>query len=447
MDFRGQAYHRNDADCDLAHSGWERRVLMDRAKARAIAMRCAVVIVAIGMLAYIIHYSLGQFSTTLTTLPTQEITDYTLLGAEVYLFRDERVIWGESFAPVLYTYRDGERVPKDATYAVAYPRVGASAAEIAALQEQLDSIEAQIALLEDSDRAGSLITSLRDNQEAITQSFYRVLENIAAGGYLGAQSESQTLLSHISTHGMLTGQQNAKDMIAALEEQRQMLLQAWGGTEVTYVSPYGTNFVHDCDGYESVFDYALVETMTASDFRAMTEASPASTQGAVGKMINSHVWYAAMPMNEDNAARFEVGGTYTFTFIDNDGTELPLHLVRKLDGQGKEDDVLIFSCDRTPKNFSFLRTQRVQSVVEQVTGYRVPVEALREHNGEKGVYVLSDSSVEFRRITIVRQGSGYYIVQTAEQDAAGGAGMAKYLQYGDLIITAGRDLYIGKMYG
>ena len=48
---------------------------MDRIKARAIAMRAAVVLVAIGMLVYVVHYCLGQFSTTLTTLPTQEITD------------------------------------------------------------------------------------------------------------------------------------------------------------------------------------------------------------------------------------------------------------------------------------------------------------------------------------------------------------------------------------
>ena len=72
---------------------------------------------------------------------------------------------------------------------------------------------------------------------------------------------------------------------------------------------------------------------------------------------------------------------------------------------------------------------------------------MREYNGEKGVYVLSDSSVEFRRVTIVRSAIGYYIVQTYEQDAQGGAGIAKYLRYGDLIITAGRDLYVGKMYG
>ena len=420
---------------------------MDRAKARSIATRCAVVLVAIGMLVYVIHYALGQFSTTLTTLPTQEITDYTVLNAEVYLFRDEQVIPCDATAPVRHMYRDGKHVPKDATYAVSYPKAGASAQEVAALQAQLDDIAAQIALLEDSKQAGSLITSLKESQASVKQSYYRVLENLAAGGYVGAGVESQTMLSHISTYSMLVKPNRSEVMISYLENQRQSLIEAWGGTPVAHVSPFGTNIVHDCDGYEGVFDYSRIADMTVSDFYAMTEAAPASTAGTVGKMINSHTWYAAIPMNEDNAARFEVGSTYKFAFVDNDGVELPLTLVRKLIGEGKRDGVLIFSCERTPGGFSFLRNQRVQAVVEQVTGYRVPVEALREHNGEKGVFILADSSVEFRRVSIVREGVGYYIVQTYEQDAAGGWGMAKYLRYGDLIITAGRDLYIGKMYG
>lgn len=420
---------------------------MDRAKARSIAMRCAVVLVAIGMLVYVVHYLLGQFSTTLTTLPTQEITDYTLLNAEVYLFRDEQVVTGDATSPVCYPYRDGERVPKDATYAVGYAKAGATAEEAAALQAELNSISAQIALLEDSKKAGSLITSLTQSQASVTQSYYGVLENIAAGNYAGAGVESQTLLSHISTYGMLMGPGKADEMISYLVGQRQSLLDAWGGTQVPYVATHSTNFVHGCDGYESVFDYSRVMEMTAQEFYSMTQAAPVSTAGTVGKMINSHTWYAAIPMNEDNAARFTVGDAYEFSFIDNDGVALTLTLERKILGEGKQNGVLVFSCDRTPKDFSFLRTQRVQSVVEQVTGYRVPMEALREHNGEKGVYILHDSSVEFRRVSIVREGAGYYIVQTWEQDAAGGAGIAKYLQYGDLIITAGRDLYIGKMYG
>ncbi|MBQ2807171.1 MAG: hypothetical protein IJF08_08975 [Clostridia bacterium] len=420
---------------------------MDRTKARNIALRCSVVLVAIGMLVYMIHYSLGQFSTTLSTLPTQEITDYTILSAEVYVFRDEQVIRGESDAPVHYMYRDGERVPRDAVYAVTYPKAGAPATDVAALQQRLDDIGAQIALLEDSDKAGSLITSLKENQASIKQSYYRVLNELSAGIYQNALPESRDLLSYMSTYGLLTGEHSSDQMIDVLKAQRQEMLDAWGGTQIGWQSDHSANFVHKCDGYESVFDYAGIMDMAIEDFYAMTEAEPASTAGTVGKMINSHTWYAAIPMSEENALRFTEGSAYTFSFIDNDGLELSLTLQKKLSATEQHQGVLIFSCEQTPPGFSFLRTQRVQSVVDEITGYRVPTEALREHNGEKGVYILEDSSVEFRRISVVREGAGYYIVQTFEQDAMAGAGKAKYLQRNDLIITAGRDLYIGKMYG
>ena len=419
---------------------------MDRTKARNFALRCSVVLLAIGIMVYVIHYCLGQFSTTLSTLPAQEITDYTILNTQAYVFRDEQVIMGSTDAPVHYLFRDGERVPSDAIYAVSYPRAGADAQEIAALQQRLDQIGEQIELLEDS-KSGSMITSLKENQAALVQSYYQVLGDLAAGTYSQVLPESKNLLSYMSAYGMLAEKYNSAQMIASLGLQRTALLEAWGGTQTRWVADHGTNFAHKCDGYESVFDYESVMSMTTNEFYAMTEASPASTSGAIGKMINSHVWYAAMPMNEDQADYFTEGDTYTFTFVDNDDKQLSLTLERKIESTDKRDGVLVFSCMQTPEDFSFLRTQRVRSVVRELTGYRVPTEALREHEGEKGVYILEDSSVEFRRVSIVREEVGYYIVQTYEQDAAAGSGKAEYLRRNDLIITAGRDLYIGKMYG
>lgn len=418
---------------------------MDRIKARNFALRCSVVLVAIGMLVYVVQYCLSNFATTLTTLPAQEITEYTVLSAEAYLFRDEQVITGAQ-APVMYPYRDGERIPKDAVYAVTYPKAGADAAEIAALQGKLDDIHAQIVLLEDS-KADSLIASLAQSEQTVKDSYYQILESLAAGTYLSAGAESGNLLSYMSTYGMLFDKQDSGAMIAGLRSRRSALISAWGGVQTEYRTDKSTNFYHECDGYEAVFDYGRVMDMSADDFYAMIASAPASTAGTVGKMVHDHTWYAAIPMNEDELASFAVGNAYQFTFTDNDGQALALTLERVIEGNGKQDSIAIFSSDSAPAGFSFLRTQRVQSVTEQITGYRVPTEALVTHNGEKGVYVLDDSHVDFRRVTIVREGTGYYIVQTAEQDKESGAGMAKYLQRNDLIITGGRDLYVGKRYG
>ena len=54
--------------------------------------------------------------------------------------------------------------------------------------------------------------------------------------------------------------------------------------------------------------------------------------------------------------------------------------------------------------------------------------------------------VEFRRVTVIGEGRGYYIVATYESDAnEGSISKTPYLYVNDLIITSGNDLYDGKL--
>jgi hypothetical protein len=81
-----------------------------------------------------------------------------------------------------------------------------------------------------------------------------------------------------------------------------------------------------------------------------------------------------------------------------------------------------------------------------LSGYRVPSESLRTVNGERGVYILVGNVVEFRRVTVIGEGRGYYIVATYESDAEeGSVSKTPYLYINDLIITSGNDLYDGKL--
>ena len=79
---------------------------------------------------------------------------------------------------------------------------------------------------------------------------------------------------------------------------------------------------------------------------------------------------------------------------------------------------------------------------------------MAEQDGEKGVYILVGTVVEFRRITKKHEGDGYYIVNTLEKEreenelnAATGniVSDTPYLNVNDLIITSGNDLYHGKL--
>ena len=62
-----------------------------------------------------------------------------------------------------------------------------------------------------------------------------------------------------------------------------------------------------------------------------------------------------------------------------------------------------------PQNFSYLRVQDVSVELAQYRGYRIPISALRYHEGMTGVYTLAGGYVMFRQIDVIYEGNGYVI--------------------------------------
>jgi hypothetical protein len=87
----------------------------------------------------------------------------------------------------------------------------------------------------------------------------------------------------------------------------------------------------------------------------------------------------------------------------------------------------------------------VRITLGSTSGYRVPREAVHTVGEDVGVYVLVGNVIEFRRITVIGEGDGYYIVSTYERDLEDSlTSQTPYLNINDLIVTSGNDLYDGK---
>ena len=97
-----------------------------------------------------------------------------------------------------------------------------------------------------------------------------------------------------------------------------------------------------------------------------------------------------------------------------------------------------------PQGFSWSRVQQIELLVSEITGLRVPDAAVREEKGIKGVYILSSSQVVFRRIKIIYEGEGYYVVAPRDPEAEN---YKEYLDSGDQIIISVSDgeLYSGRI--
>ena len=135
--------------------------------------------------------------------------------------------------------------------------------------------------------------------------------------------------------------------------------------------------------------------------------------------------------------------------------DLSLNIVRALDYFGIYQFIQYIPDidEHDPAEHTYLRCrQTAELVVDSWSGLRVPKEAVRmvtvtyedkttgqtvEEN-RLGVYALVGGRVEFKRIEVVTEGGGYYVVRAA------GSGSSA-LRAGDEIIIQGTGLYDGQL--
>ena len=141
--------------------------------------------------------------------------------------------------------------------------------------------------------------------------------------------------------------------------------------------------------------------------------------------------------------KYDVGKSYPITFEDNSDVCLALSLERIVDDTMDDDSLLVFCCTEIPLDFEFLRCQNISIASEEYKGYKVPKASMRlSPEGELGVYVLSGTTVSFKKIDIVYEGDNYVISALRETY---GENANEYLNLNENIIVEGKELYDGKI--
>lgn len=394
----------------------------------------------LSILVYTLYHVLSGSSGGLMTTPVQQITDREILGGTGYLFRDETVLYAEEPALVQELAKSGTKVAKGMP--LAELRFGYDKEELADLQSTLDLLNRRISILEESilpsDVNLSQAEAYRKDAAAASLAIRRALQE---GDWTALAELEDSMLIAVNRYAYLTGEADAlKETLADLRELRTRLLAPLATTlSNTAASGYFYSRSH-VDGYETLFTADALAGLTPSGLDALTATDPLPAEGfAVGKMAYSYRWYLAVKA-EISPDLFEPGERYGVTFPESGDKTLSMTLDRIATEQGSDECLLILYSDDVPSDFRFLRAQNVQLSLSACSGYYIPESALREENGVLGVYIFEESTVRFRRIHVLYYGDGYCI---AEEKGDRGE---DYLDLYDILITAGKNLYDGKVY-
>ncbi len=371
----------------------------------------AVALASVGLVFYFGYHFVRSLTYDVTTATAYDITESEYRRATGYIFRSDAAVITHSSGTPDYKKPDGARVGIEEELCDIYSTVSED------VRTRISEIDREIELIESSLGTGVIHTGLPEALAESKENYAELLRLLAKGDYSSAAALSDSFLSSLQRIDVLErGGDDAEARLAILKGERSSLISTYGKKTATLKSKSVGYFFRDCDGYESIFDPALLGEMTVGTFKELVGTEPADVSDAIGKMVSDPKWYLCIPLESDAADGFTEGKKYNIVFNDNGARSLEMTLERLVldlddhDGDGdRAEALLIFMSKEMPREFSYLRVQDVSVELAEYSGYRIPITALRYHEGMTGVYTLAGGYVMFRQIDVIYEGSGYVI--------------------------------------
>lgn len=395
-------------------------------------------ILGVVMILITVYHSTDGFTTLIDVEPASMVHETESMTFTAYMLKDEKVLTSYYTGGVLYHVKNAGRVnPGDVLADVYSDPIDEN------VRKRAEALDLCIEILEKS--------LIKDNFTAgepskvtgeLSQLYYEIMSAISSGNASIISSNYGELLTLLNKMYSYAGNGAAvKQMLEEYKAERAALAKLYTGYYITEKTEDSGYFFRESDGYESIYNSRNIDELTYDSFMEMTEMSPTSEKG-FGKIMLNYLWYLAVPTVKGVSDSYVIGETYDVSFPDADNRTLKMTLSDVIYDSTNAKSIMLFSCGVVDASFDYLRIQRVEIVSKNVSGFRVPATAVCEQNGVTGVYILKDGRATFRRITILNEGDGYYIVSAQYAD---GGGYYVYIELNDSIITDCKNMYEGKV--
>lgn len=370
--------------------------------------------------------------------------------------RKESVIQQQTSGVITYVIDDGGKVSKGGTVAELY-----ATEQDAAAQQQIETLNLQISQLQKLSNPGSTYAADQDTlTKQISQKLIALLQQSALGEYDTLEETREDLLYVLNERQIVTNKvENFDDRISSLTLQRDALCA--GRQSLGSVSaPAAGIFISEADGYESVFDYDNILSVTVDEYRAALQTAVSAPADAVGKICGEFKWYVVCTVSAENALKFLEGNAVTLSFPFATSGSITA-VVRAVNQETIESEAaVVLECSTMNEELARLRTETCSISVTQYSGIRVSQKAVHfaevtrtveNEDGEevaetkqvKGVYVMHGSEILFRQIVPLYSTATYVICDpNPDEDELM---TDETVQLYDEIVVEGTDLYDGKV--
>ena len=406
----------------------------------------AVTILIVLLIIYTAYHIFFGISESVPTTPAGLVEQHNSVILEGVIFREEELISTRFNGDLRPYFSNGERVSIDSVVAEVYSQSVNSDvnAKISELEEKLD-------IMKRSNVKGLVsIDAINKVNLEIEKLYTNLMLARSQGENLKAKEIEKEYLICLNQLKIYEGKvDNYNAEIKEIEKELDALYNSFKGEKEYIYADNGGYIYYNCDGYEQTLTPEMLEGLSVDglkDIVSRVKSEPIISNDYKCKFVYGNEWKIATLCDDETAKLLEVGNQYSATVFDVKERDLTLKLENIGESNG-EQTLLIFSCNTMPAGFDYTRYQSFKLDISSIEGYRVPFEAVQsvvnEETGEKDYYVfiLNASVVYKRKIEIISQGDGYYIVEKLDKTKEN---YREYLNLNDLIILEPKGMYDGK---
>lgn len=343
----------------------------------------------------------------------------------VYI-RNETVINSSTGGVLSYTCSDGSKVANGSVVAYAYQ----SDSDIL-VNQQIEQLREEAELLESAQNPG--IT------DAIEPSFIAkwIDEQYQTIAFLIAENDLETLASERKKLQKLmdiyqivineeTDYNDAIESVNARIDELEKKQKQPSGTVTVDNAGY---FIGYTDGFENKLSPDSIDSLTVDDIKnIIAESRKEKNSGAVGKIVDGYEW-KMVGIVDPQATDFRVGSEVTVKFASTPDTVTAV-IDDLIESDKPDESIIVLSCDEMTYNLVQRRAERVEIILNDYKGIKVPRDAIRfDSNNEKGVYILLGQKIAFKKIDPIYECDEYLLSQITSDSS--------YVGVYDDIITEG----------
>lgn len=368
-----------------------------------------VLILSVFMLVTVFHQFVQIFEDDYTTETATVYSSAEKVTFNGVYIRNETVVSGGKSGVLSYPSSDGSKVAKDSVVAYVYK----SANDIY-INQQIESLKNEVEILKKEQSPGTTVVAQPEFISSLIDEKYRTITTLAARNDLSSlRSESDDFQMLTGIYQIVIGEEtDYNDRIEQLEKQIK-LLEAKQNNPIDIITvPNSGYFISYVDGYEDILSTDKLSSITADDIKEVIKndgynAAKVSKK-AVGKIVDDYEWDLVGIVNPKDAS-FNPGKEVKVK-LSSTPDLLTAKIADVIETDDPEECVIVLSCEKLNFNLVQYRTERVEIILDDFNGIKVPREAVRfNKNNEKGVYVLLGQRIAFKKIDVIYECDEYLL--------------------------------------